>query len=750
MATTETKKVPKIRGVYDPKGEEAEVLKMVYLRKTQMEQGTDRSDASKSWDRWMKQWDSWREKKNSDDWQSNHVVPLTFSVIEAALAEMVDNNSRPIILPRGSEDAPKATVTKHIFNYTWEVADGDNAVYDVNKDSLILGTAIGQEYYLKRPRTIRNIKMVNEDGKDKETYTEEETFDYDDCMLEPVRLQDFYVDETATDFTGPRAARDCIRRYIMDMDSFKNFFKGDVWNPLDNVKRVQPGGDTEYYEWYKPPQGIDMSNQVEVLWYWSILPKDYLVIVANDVVVRFGPNIYKHKQLPFAKAVDVKKPHRFYGKGECEILESVQDEKDVLRRMAIDRNHLDIDKMFIVSDRLTLNDDDLIARPHGAIPASDINSVKAVEYNDIPRSVEMSMNQLDEDGIIATGIDPRLSSMPQAGTATQAAFMKESMLKRIRMKLRLMERSFLTRVARLRVSNIIQFYSQPKLEKIVGEAGTQEYKNQMTKWQNQGLLVQMDGETYKKTYRNVRIKDKELDIDAAGNVVENPMKGYSFFEAKPEFFVPTAQGGFDIKFTAGATLPISEPLMQTKAAEMYDRLIQLAAAGVGYDPVKLGDMLLDVNNFDPQDYHLEEQPGAEQGGERLQMVLAMAMDENKMMLKGQPVPPTAFAPPAHTQIHIEFMKSKSVPSDKALLQVFTDHVTGELLAQGQRSGGAPAQGMPGAEGAPPTMGNSPQTAVQSGEEQRRAISPGKAPGAPSLQDMLPGLITGSRTMPTQA
>src|SRR5688572_23042117 len=106
---------------------------------------------------------------------------------------------------------------------------------------------------------------------------------------------------------------------------------------------------------------MDHSKYVEVLWYWFEKHVDWICVVANDVLVFMGPNPYKHKKIPFARALDVKRTHKFYGKGEGALLESIQDELNILRRMVIDRNHLDIDKMFIGSNKLNLSEEDLIA-----------------------------------------------------------------------------------------------------------------------------------------------------------------------------------------------------------------------------------------------------------------------------------------------------------------------------------------------------------------------------------------------------
>ena len=82
-------------------------------------------------------------------------------------------------------------------------------------------------------------------------------------------------------------------------------------------------------------------------------------------------------------------------------------------------------------------------------------------------------------------------------------------------------------------------------------------------------------------YPQIRIPGKRLTFDEKGKVVEEPITGTSFFEARPDTFVPAAKGGFDIKFEAGSTMPISEPLMQTKTMEMFDRILPIADV-VGY------------------------------------------------------------------------------------------------------------------------------------------------------------------------
>jgi len=695
---------------YDPEGAEKEARDWVYKRKLAMENSEGRQRAIKNAQKWRRQWEMYRKTKDRDDWQSNHVVPLTLAIVETVLSEVIDKSPKPLILPRSSEDAPKARIMEHVFNYTWDVADGDIQLYDVLKDAFILGTGIAQEYYWKEPRKIFSGKDAK--GNDKE----ELITDFDDVYMEAVKFEDFFPDEKGRGFTGPYQLRDCIRRYIMDIEDFRLFFQGPTFDPMGNAKNVVPGGDTDYYEDFKPPEGFDKGKEVEVLWYWSRKPQDALYIVANGILLVKGPNPYKHKQLPFARALDVKRPHDFYGKGEAELLESITEENNTFRQMIIDRNHLDIDKMFIVSPNLNLSDEDLIARPHGAIPSDDVNAAKPIEYGDIPRSVELSLKHLEDDSVIATGVNPRAQALPTAGTATEAAIIKESTLKRIRLKMRLIEKEFLTQIGRLRVANILQYYSQPKLEKIVGKKMSDEFKVQLSAMESEGLVETINGEKFKKQYREIRIPEKEIVFDEKGITKEQTKQGVSFFELKPEYFMPVASGGYDIRFEAGSTLPVSKSLMKTEANEMFDRLSQVALAIPGsYDIMKLGDDIILANDKNPADFKTEDQA---QNNARLALLLDLANLENQQIMQGKPTPPTPYSSPAHTQIHVEFTKSdafQALPANDPRIDIMTDHITGEVMAQEQRAGGGM---LPGGDvmAGPTAPGGSPA-----------ALAPGTAP-----------------------
>lgn len=707
---------PTINKIYKPTDEQNAVRKHVYDRYNAMKD--KRADFDKDWDKWRKQADGYRVPRSADDWKSNIVTPMTSSVIEAMLAELNNQELKPWVLPRGAEDQGKASVMNAILDFTWDVAKSDVALLQIIREALTVGTGIGQEYYLRQPRTLKDEK-----GKD------QKVLEYDDCYLEPVKLEDFYVDEKARAFSGTYGARDCIRRYIMDYDDFRAFFIGDVWDPFNVAQHVKPGGDTNYYEFYKPPERLEHDHEVEVLWYWN-KPDDRLAIVANDVLVKDGPNPYKHKQLPFVRVIDVERSHHFYGKGEPELLESLQEEGDTLRRMIIDRNHLDIDKPILVSDSLTMEDEDAIARPHGIIPVGNVNDVKPLEYSDIPMSVFKSLELLADDKVRQTGMDERQMSVQKAGTATEAAILKEATLKRLGLKIWQIKNDTLVDLGRLRVSNIMQYYSKPKLEEIIGD-------DAVAKAEADGTLVKVDGKSFKKSFRSIRLQDQALNQTPAGPTIQ-PAKGTTFFPAEPKFYLPT-HGGYDIRYKATSEIPISKPLEQQKADEMYDRLVTNQAV----DQWKLAEFLIKSRSKNPDDFRAQPQGQPQDQGVSLQKMVDLAGMENQEMISGKEIGPTPYASPVHTEMHIEYMKSedfkKNVPPEDSerILQIFSNHVMGEIIAENARGEGAPQNGM----GTDPTMGGGQNMPPQEGN--MGTVVPGRMMGGNEVPSGMPGSKSGA-------
>lgn len=680
-----------ISKTYSPEGEEQNVREHVYHRLHNMKQG--RSIYDVHWDDYEKQWEGYRNEKSNTDWKSNIVAKLSTSIVETLMAEVQQYDIEPPIRARGYEDIPRAEIMKESVKYTKQTGDFKLEEEDIKKEAFIYGSGFGEEMLWQDMRDVRFAKERKNEKGEKETYFDTvKIFTYNGMYMEHVPIRDIWFDEAAKTINrGRRMANDCVRQLIMTKDAAIDFLSNPRWSHSENLQYLQTGHEDEYYQYYQAPGRIDRSEEVQILFYWSIRP-DYLCIVANDVVFHMGPNPYNHKMLPFVQAYDVKRTNALYHKGEMDLLESLQEELSKLKRMRLDRIHLTIDPMWLLARRENISEEDLMSRPHGSIDVDDpMTAARELRPSDTPQSAYKEEESLNMEAQKVTGVDDGSQAIQRTSlTATEFSGLRESTLRKVALKLWHIHNGFHVSHTRLRVSNILQYWIQPQYEAVVGEKKSAQYKEQIAKLKEQGLYANVEGEDFMKTYPQIRTTGKKI-VEKKGKISMVEEKGDHFFTVKPEHITPFYQN-FDIVYDGTPSLPLTKTLLQTKCAEVFDRIMPVALSGIGgYDAAKITDWYLKKADEDPDQFKTVQE--AEPGG---QGMLQMAMAENEQMIKGKALPPTPYAIPEHSKIHTAFMKSKvfqqldmNDPNQKAIIDAFSKHVQGEIAAQNQRGGVAP-------------------------------------------------------------
>lgn len=650
--------------VYKPTDEVQKVREKVYERFTAMRNARQHpwgGNLEDKWKQWKMQYESWRPQ--SEDWESTITPPFTTAIVEKEIAEIIGQILRPAVTERGPEDKASARIMDYAVDYTWDTGLQDLQLYKTIKQCLVLGKSIWQEFYWCDKRLVLDVEEFDFNTK-KEKYKERTIYDFDDVYGEMVPLEEFFIDPLAETLgLGTKSANDCIRRYTMGYDSFMESFKDTIWDQYGDTKYVKVGGGEEYYQFYAP--NASAEDKVDVLFYWCKRP-DKLVIVANDVVICNRPNPYKHKRLPFAEANDVDRVNGFWPMGEPELLESIQAELTTIRRMRLDRQHLDIYKTMLVSDRsIASGDDDYIVAPSTFIPVPDPDSIKMLEYKDINPSAYQEEDLLKQDGRSVTGMEsPRPSS-----TATEASILKETTMQSLRLKVWKLSNELMRQVTEMRVSNIQQFWTVPKAASVLGSKRSEEYRTIMT-------------------------KDIELGLTRDGKLVERKGKGNYFFNTTPELLTPQ-YGGYNFVFTAEPELPISKTYKMEKFNQFTaNPLTQFLIESKYWDAGKLGDEGARLQGLDPDDLRAQQpmgqmgEPGSAAGGVDPQKVIELAGVENERMLNGEKIPATPFAPAAHTQIHLAFLDSpqfkQAVQTDQTIIQILSEHIMKEVAAQNTR------------------------------------------------------------------
>ncbi len=633
---------------YTPNKKQRESRRKVWTRYQAMSSNQFRKEAEIEWDHADKNFRQWSPPRQIGDWRADLTLPDAFAGVQAQMQETIDRKSRPRLIRVEDSDMGKEEFANSIINFSMDRTDFDYTYFQAKYSAAIRGTAILMEIYRVDKRDIQDITGVDEKGA--LTYTKKEVIDYDDAYTMQIPNEYFYIDERCLHMND---AIDAIHREVIDIDEFhrKYKFRPDFFD-INKVKSGTDTGKKGFFELAKDMEG----HQVEALHYFNRATDEY-VVLANNVIVRQGPIPYKHKELPFAVVYQYYIPGRFWGMGIPKVIESLTDERSTLRRLNIDRQKMQMNKMVFVNDAISLDEEELVTRPFGIVnvPAGGMPLNQAImpfEYGDTPQSYYKTEEIILEDIRRAHGIDDRVQGVNVGGTATEAAILKESSSRRINMIAQLVEMDTMRRIGKLKWSNIQFFYKAPKIEKI----------------------TRKNKDVEKKTYKKISVKGRQFEIEkneqGHRTLKMSDFDGTSSFELNKSF-ASFMEGDMDITVQSEAHAILSKPLQQAKVTEMFNMLTgnQLTAAEV--DPRKAVQRYLEVNEESPRHWMRDSSmPDAD-----FEM---LAERENYVMSQGVPLDPTPDANEAHTLVHLNFMDSEAYNRlPPAVQDMIEYHVLGE-------------------------------------------------------------------------
>lgn len=686
-----------LQNAYMPTKKERFTRRLVWNRYAAMQADPGRVEAQEEWDEADKAFRQYMPVPDPDDWRSHIVLPDEFAAIQAQMQETIDRKSRPQAKRVEDSDKGKEKFANAILSHNMDRTGFDYQNFLSKYVAAIRGTAFLIERYRVDKREVMDPTSVNADGTLQ--YTKKEITDFDDTETVYIDNDWVFVDPDGTDITDKA---DCIIRELIDIDEFHRVYgmKADFMN----VELVKSGGDTGNKGFFRLPVDM-MENQVEVLHYYNRV-RDLYSVLANNVLVRIGPIPYKHKELPVTPVYHYRVPGRFYGMGIPKVIASLSAERTAIRRLRLDRQKMQINKMFLHNNQFDLDDEDLITRPHGLISVNTnglpLNQVmQPIEYGDVQASAYKEDDALLEDIRRAHGIDDRIENSNVGGTATQAAILKEASLKRINLISQLTEMDTMIRIGRLKWSNIQFFYPAPRIER----------------------TMQDNEERENKVYRTVTTQGQEFNVvkdDVTGeNKLEiNEIEGSHTFKLD-KAMAKFMEGDFDIEIDASAFTQISKPIQQSKITEMFNLLAANPSLLGVLDPRKAVARYLEVNDEDPKNWLVGD-------GKTDADWMILADKENLVMSQGVPLAGTQDATEIHTLMHIHYTETKEYDAlPESAKQMIGAHILEEHDNNPQTGSAADAmaqagQGAAAGAGAPPGSPGAGQAPVGPG-----------APGAPA-------------------
>lgn len=384
-------------------------------------------------------------------WRSNLFVPETFSAIETVLPRMTANKAKINLTPREISDEGNVEVNEQIIDWEWDEMEMQEVLKLWAKEMLMYGTGI--------------LKL---------TWNTEN----DLPKPEPIDIFKFYFDPNGTHIN--KDMRYVIQRGKENIYSLlANRYYKNI-KPL--IKELETSSESADSKQYKDSQlAIDSASKkkdkesVELLeWYGNIKGEPWCItIAAGSKVIKAIPNPYDHQQKPFVSIKDTQVPHEFYGIGEIEPIESLQNELNDIRNQRMDNVKLIINKMWEVDREGEVVEAELVWRPGGIVHRTKEGTVKPLEVTDIRQSAYIEETLIKQDIQKAIGVSDLFSALPQKGggagsqTATGMLTMAEQGNMRFKYKLDNIEAG-LREVGKMLLSLNQQYMKKTKIIRLVG------------------------------------------------------------------------------------------------------------------------------------------------------------------------------------------------------------------------------------------------------------------------------------------
>lgn len=686
---------PQLNDKYNPNKRRRYIRRTLYQRYYWLRNDPLRVAVEADWELADKEFNMWVETKDPDNWHADLHLPDAFAAIQSQAQETVERKARPSLISTEESDEPFTEFGNSLLNYNMNATGYDYQYYLGKLNASSRGTSFLKDYWRTEKRNVKLPESLDKDGNI--TYKEQEITDFDDDYTQWVPNEFIFIDEKATSIDE---AVDGFEREIINIEEFHRKY-GNKPGFFD-TQYVIAGGDVSNRSFFQLPQ--DITNQdVEVLHYMNRSTDAYWCC-ANNITIYDGPLPSYHKELPWTPLYQYRVPGQFWGMGIPKVIHYLSEERRSIRNLNMDRQKLSIQKMFLHNSSFDIDDEDLVTRPHGLISVDTggqplSSAIVPVEYGDVPASYFKTEEILLEDIRRAHGIDDRIQGVPAGGTATEAAILKESSLKRVNLISITNEMDSVVRIGRLKWSNIQNGYTTARIESITED----------------------NEEKEKKVYRTVSIPGKKFEIvDENGkkSLRMSDVQGASALTLKKKF-AKYIEGNYDVYVDAEIFTPISKAIDQTKKTEMFSLMLSNPATLALLDLNGAAADVLKVNNIKPENWLKQSM-----GKEDMQM---LAESENMVMFAGQPLSGTKDATEDHTLVHLMFTKTQEfLSAPHQIQQIIMDHILQEHDANPATGSSADllsAYGLapqPGAAGVPPSGAPVPPPGIQAQTAQPQA------------------------------
>lgn len=272
-------------------------------------------------------------------------------------------------------------------------------------------------------------------------------------------------------------------------------------------------------------------------------PNGRKTVIANEVVLQDGPVEYDDECIfPYQRVINYILPRSFWGISEFEPLEGPQKTFNKIVSYVLDVMFLMGNPIWVVSTDSGIDVDNLTNQPGLVVekhPGSEVTRQEGTQLQPYVLQMIDRMKELFDD--ISGSKDIMGGVAPGGVTAASAiADLQNAAQTRMRAKMKNLD-AYLQDFGQAYASRVLQFYTAPKVYRLTGKDGSEQYfKMHMTR-DEQGQQTAM-----------------------VQRFTENG-------QLHPDVEVYQLRGKLDVRVTTGSSLPFSKVENQNRAYALFDR-----------------------------------------------------------------------------------------------------------------------------------------------------------------------------------
>lgn len=458
------------------------------------------------WQRYYRLYRSHIDKKVGE-WKSTVFVPICFWVIETVTPRLVAQLPKFTCLPQTPEDVFTAENMEVLLD--WSVSESGlyEELVKAMKSSLKYGTGILKTFHRQDVRYSRKTQpmfaplrrpvphqVMDETGNplmglDGQPITEMRDVEvgmlnlgmqsqvtpyiaYDGPAAECIDIFNFWPAPEAHDIT---TARYVVHRTYKPMSYIKRRVAEGVYHWPSNMT------ETEMTSTYNDPALERLSSigrqspntdpthrPCELLEFW-LDDGRVITMVNRKALLRVQKNPFDHAEKPFIRIVDYLQEHEFWGVGEIEPIEGLQDVQNSLVNARIDNIRLVLNAMFYVNTDHVVDVKDFRSRPGGIIRGrgdwKPEEVFTRIDYGDVTGSAftESELVERTTEKVSGvSGIQMGIEASNLNNTATGLALATEQGASRFGLKSKLIELMGLGQLGRQYASILQQFMTEER------------------------------------------------------------------------------------------------------------------------------------------------------------------------------------------------------------------------------------------------------------------------------------------------